>query len=111
IEYARKMESGLENQCWRDSWDSICFSNGSLAPLPRATSDLQGYAYDAKVRSARMAREIWGDADLASRLEAQAADLKRRFNEDFWVKHRGYFALALDGTKRQVDSLTSNIGH
>jgi len=111
IEYERRMESGLDNQCWKDSWDSIAFSDGTIAPLPRATCEIQGYAYDAKRRSARLAREVWDDPVLADKLESQAADLKRRFNQDFWIEDRQFFALALDGEKRQVDSLSSNIGH
>jgi glycogen debranching enzyme len=111
VEYERRRETGLENQCWKDSWDSIRFRDGALAPLPRATCEIQGYVYDAKRRAARLAREFWKDAELAARLEREAADLKRRFNDDFWVKDRGFFALALDGKKRQADCLTSNIGH
>ncbi len=112
IEYERRnTKTGLENQCWKDSWDSIVFADGTLAPLPRATCELQGYAYDAKVRLARLAREIYGDERWADELERSAAALKRRFNEDFWIPERGFFALALDGQKRKVDSLTSNIGH
>jgi glycogen debranching enzyme len=112
VEYERRnKESGLENQCWKDSWDSIAFADGTLAPTPRATCELQGYAYDAKVRTAHLAREGWGDVALAERLEKSAAQLKRRFNEDFWIPERGFFALALDGRKRKVDALTSNIGH
>ena len=112
VEYERRnKETGLENQCWKDSWNSILYSDGRLASLPRATCELQGYTYDAKVRCARLARDIWGDAALADRLEREAADLKKRFNDDFWLEDRGYYALALDGEKKQVDSLTSNIGH
>ena len=111
IEYARKMETGLENQCWKDSWNSILFADGSLSKLPRATCEIQGYTYDAKRRCARLAREIWGDPTLADRLEGEAAELKRRFNQDYWIPDRQFFALALDGSGRQVDSLTSNIGH
>jgi len=112
IEYDRRnKETGLENQCWKDSWDSIRFSDGSIAPLSRATCEIQGYAYDAKIRCARLAREIWNDPDLAKKLEKEAAELKKRFNKDFWLPKRKFFALALDGKKRQVDSLTSNIGH
>jgi glycogen debranching enzyme len=82
-----------------------------MSKLPRACCEIQGYVYDAKVRSARLAREVWDDPELANRLEREAAELKRRFNEDFWVADREFFALALDGDNRQVDSLTSNIGH
>ncbi len=112
ISYQRRNEkTGLENQCWKDSWDSISYADGRLAGFPRATCELQGYAYDAKVRGARLAREIWKDDEFADALEKQAADLKRRFNRDFWIADDEYFALALDADGSQVDSLSSNIGH
>src|SRR5262245_39937986 len=111
VEYERKTDLGLENQCWKDSWNSILFADGTLAPTPRATCEIQGYVYDAKKRSARLARTIWGDEKLAHKLELEAAALKQRFNRDFWIEDRQFFALALDGSKRKVDSLTSNIGH
>ena len=107
----RNQETGLENQCWKDSWDSISYHDGTLPGFPRATCELQGYAYDAKVRGARLARHFWHDPEFAGKLEKEAADLKRRFNRGFWVKNGGYFAIALDTDGRQVDSLTSNIGH
>ncbi len=107
----RNTASGLENQCWKDSWDSISYRNGDLPGFPRATCELQGYAYDAKVRGARLARQVWKDTALANRLEKEAADLKRRFNRDFWVEDGQYFAIALDADGRQVDALTSNNGH
>jgi glycogen debranching enzyme len=111
VEYERNTESGLENQCWKDSWNSIVYADGTLSSLPRATCEIQGYVYDAKVRGARLARQFWGDPILAGRLEHQAAALKEQFNRDFWLPERQFFALALDGDKRPVDSLTSNIGH
>ena len=107
----RNASTGLENQCWKDSWDSISYRNGDLPGFPRATCELQGYAYDAKVRGARLARLVWRDDAFADRLEREAASLKRRFNRDFWVKDGQYFAVALDNDGRQVDSLTSNNGH
>lgn len=112
ISYQRRnLKEGLENQCWKDSWDSICYRDGRLPGFPRATCELQGYAYDAKLRGARLAREFWHDPAYADRLEREAADLKRRFNRDFWIADREYFALALDADGTQVDALSSNIGH
>jgi glycogen debranching enzyme len=111
IEYETRSPKGLGNQCWKDSFDSIAFADGTLAKTPIATCELQGYAYDAKLRTARLAREVWDDPGWADELEHQAAQLKRRFNHDFWMPKRQAFALALDRDKRQVDSLTSNIGH
>jgi glycogen debranching enzyme len=112
ISYERRnKDTGLENQCWKDSWDSISYHDGRLPGFPRATCELQGYAYDAKLRGARLAREFWGDPAYAERLEREAADLKDRFNRDFWVDDGGFYALALDGDGAQVDALSSNIGH
>jgi len=112
VEYERRnKEHGIQNQCWKDSWDSIRFSDGSIASAPLATCEIQGYVYDAKRRAARLARDFWGDPDTATRLEREAADLKQRFNRDYWIPEKQFFALALDAEKRKVDSLTSNIGH
>src|SRR5438105_1578680 len=111
VVYQRHMETVLENQCWKDSWNSILFADGSNSKLPRATAEIQGYVYDAKLRGARMARLFWNDAALADRLQREAEDLKRRFNRDYWLEDREFFALAIDGDGRKVDSLTSNIGH
>jgi glycogen debranching enzyme len=107
----RNEQTGLENQCWKDSWDSISYRDGRIPGFPRATCEIQGYAYDAKIRGARLARSIWNDPAFADRLEEEAAQLKRRFNRDFWVADEGYFALALDPEGHQVDSLASNNGH
>jgi glycogen debranching enzyme len=111
LEYQRRnLDSGLENQGWKDSWDSIVYPDGELASLPRATCELQGYAYDARLRTARLAREVWLDTATAVRLERDAADLKARFNSDFWVAEGAFFALALDGDKHPVPTLASNMG-
>jgi glycogen debranching enzyme len=112
VSYQRRNEAtGLENQCWKDSWDSISYRDGRLPGFPRATCELQGYAYDAKMRAARLARSVWNDPKFAEELERQAADLKARFNRDFWVEDGEFFAVALDRDGAQVDSLTSNNGH
>jgi glycogen debranching enzyme len=112
ISYQRRnTKNGLENQCWKDSWNAICYHDGRLPDFPRATCELQGYAYDAKMRTARLARTFWNDPAYADRLESEAADLRQRFNRDFWVTDGEYIAIALDGDGRQVDALSSNMGH
>jgi glycogen debranching enzyme len=112
VEYARRnVETGLLNQCWKDSWDSMQFADGTLAQGPIATCEIQGYSYAARRGCARLAREVWGDPRLARRLDQQADDLRGRLRRDFWMPERGCHALALDGDKRQVDGLSSNIGH
>jgi glycogen debranching enzyme len=111
LEYKKKSKEGLDNQCWKDSWNSIQFSNGKIAKPPIAACEVQGYAYDAKVRIAEIAKEVWREKSLAKKLLDEANDLKELFNEKFWIEEKGYYALALDNEKKQVDSLTSNIGH
>jgi glycogen debranching enzyme len=112
VEFQRRASFGPEVQSWKDSDDSQRFSDGTIATGAIAAVEVQGYVYDAKRRVAELAREVWRDRSMADRLEAEADELHRRFNEVFWIEERGgYYALALDGEKRQVDSLTSNIGH
>ncbi len=111
LEFRTRSPVGLINQGWKDSWNSSLFADGRLAEPPIALCEVQGYAYDARMRTALLARLAWGDPALVGRLETEAAELRRRFNVDFWSARRGHFVHALDGEKRQVDALTSNIGH
>jgi glycogen debranching enzyme len=112
VEYRRRSSHGLVHQSWKDSDGSQRFHDGSEARGPIAPCEVQGYVYDAKRRVAELAREVWRDRALAERLEADAAALRERFDEAYWCEERGgFYALALDGDKRRVDSLTSNIGH
>lgn len=112
IEYLRRAPAGARNHCWKDSEDSIRFADGRLAEGPIAVCEAQGYAYAARLRMAEVAQQIWGDAPLARRLTDDARRLFGRFNEQFWIDRRGgYYALALDGNKTPVDSVTSNLGH
>jgi glycogen debranching enzyme len=111
VEYSRKVDSGLANQSWKDSGDSQRFQDGSFATPPIAAVEVQGYVYDAKRGLAQLAREVWRDKPLAERLEREADELRARFDESFWVDGRGFYALALDGEKRLVDSRASNMGH
>ena len=108
----RNEETGLENQCWKDSWDSISYRDGTAARLP--ARDLRAAGLRLRRQDARRppgARRSGRTRRSPTRLEQQAADLKRRFNRDFWVEDGEYFALALDADGSQVDALTSNIGH
>ena len=111
IEYHRRSKHGLESQSWKDSWDSMRFHDGTVARTPIATAEVQGYAYDARLRTAELARRVWRDDALASALEAEAAELRDRFDTEFFNEDGGYYVLGLDQDKRQIDSLCSNIGH
>lgn len=113
VEFQRRSPRGLDVQCWKDSWDAIRFHDGTLAEGPLAVAEVQGYAYAARMRTAELARRVWNDAALADRLERDASELRRRFDEQFWIQRNGigYYALALDGNKHTVDALSSNTGH
>jgi len=111
IEYIRSRERGLENQGWKDSVDGIQFADGRLAAPPIALCEVQGYAYDAAVRGAQLLH-AFGRPGTEDWL-AWATELRDRFRAAFWVDGPDgrYPALALDGDKRQVDVVASNMGH
>ena len=109
VEYCRLNDHGLLNQGWKDSWDGINFADGTLAEPPIALCEVQALVYSALQARAWMAYD-GGDAGLAAQLTDEAAALKKRFNEAFWLPERGYFAVALDGRKRPVDACASNMG-
>jgi glycogen debranching enzyme len=110
VEYERLNDRGLLNQGWKDSWDGINFADGRMAEPPIALCEVQAYVYAAYLARAWMAYDA-GDTALATELADRAAQLKKQFNEQFWIPERGYYAVALDGKKRQVDACASNMGH
>jgi glycogen debranching enzyme len=110
VEYERLSPHGLVNQGWKDSPDAIAFADGTLAKTPIALCEVQGYTYAAWRARAEIASHL-GDKETAERCNEKARLLKRTFNERFFISGSGCFALALDGSKRQVDAITSNIGH
>lgn len=110
VEYQRLNDQGLINQGWKDSWDAINFADGRMAEGPIALCEVQAYVYTAYLGRAWMAYDA-GDPALGNELADCAAQLKKQFNEQFWIPERGYYAIALDGKKRQVDACASNMGH
>ena len=110
VEYGRRTTSGLLNQGWKDSHDAIRDRRGTLAKLPVALVEVQGYVFDAKRRMAALARSR-GEHELAVRLDAEAEALRARFEDAFWLDDVGFYAMALDGAKRPADAIGSNAGH
>ena len=98
------------NQGWKDSWDGVPFADGSQPKAPIALAEVQGYVYAAYLARAYFALEV-GDDAVYTKFRDKAAALKQRFNEAFWMPEVGYYAMALDADKRQVDGIGSNIGH
>ena len=108
-EYQTRSTAGYENMAWKDSGDSVMYPDGTLVRGPKALCELQGYVYDAWLRMA----EIYDELDnkrRASQLRKKAALLFKKFNEVFWDEKSGFYAYALDGDKKKVLSVASNVG-
>jgi glycogen debranching enzyme len=110
VEYLRQSPTGLIQQGWKDSHDSVFHSDGTLAEGSIALCEIQGYVYAAWRGASRLAR-LTGRSTLADSLAAKAEALRARFEEVFWCADRGTYALAIDGAKRPCQVLASNAGH
>jgi len=110
VEYLCRSAGGICNQGWKDSHDSVVHADGRIAEPPIALAEVQAYVYMAKERMADVYLTLGRERD-ADRLIGQAEELRRRFNEAFWMEDERYFAGALDADKRQVRTVTSNPGH
>jgi glycogen debranching enzyme len=109
-EYQTRSPVGYENMGWKDSGEAVMYEDGSLVRGPKALCELQGYVYDAWLRMAQVFDAL-DKPDRAAALRAKAAKLFAAFNESFWDEARGIYAYTLDGDKRPVFSLASNLGH
>src|ERR1700752_3293866 len=110
IEYARQSDTGLAQQGWKDSWDSLVHEDGALARPPIALCEVQAYAYAAWIGAAALAAAR-GDAEQAERWRQRASALQHAFEQAFWLEDLGTYALALDGDKQPCRVRTSNAGH
>jgi len=109
IEYQSSAEKGLINQGWKDSGDGIVDADGNLAKPPISLVEVQGYCYLAKLSIANLFERV-GDTDLADRLRSEADKLKNRFNKDFWIDDKNFFALALESENKPAAVISSNPG-
>jgi glycogen debranching enzyme len=110
IEYARRSDSGLIQQGWKDSWDSVFHADGSLAEPPIALCEIQGYAFAAWNGAAALA-DARGDHEQAEQWRRRARSLQSAFERAFWCDSLGSYALALDARKQPCQVPTSNPGH
>ncbi|HSL77071.1 MAG TPA: glycogen debranching N-terminal domain-containing protein [Candidatus Limnocylindrales bacterium] len=109
-EYQTRSTHGFYNQGWKDAGDAIVEADGTLAPLPIGTCELQGYVFDAKTRMAEIYEVLGRDKD-ARRLRREAQRLYERVNEAFWWEEEGTYYLGLNGRKEGIRSVASNAGH
>ena len=110
IEYARRSPTGLVQQGWKDSQDSIFHEDGSLAEPPIALCEVQAYVFAARRAAAGLA-EMLDRHDQAATLRRQAEQLREAFEERFWCEDRSTYAIALDGHKQPCRVRSSNAGH
>src|ERR1700739_2529164 len=108
-EYAAQTDHGLVQQGWKDSSDSVFYSDGRLAVGPIALCEVQAYVFAAKNGISTVAADL-GHKELAERLRTQTTDLRAKFQSMFWSDELGMFALALDGEKKQCRVRSSNAG-
>ena len=101
---------GYENMGWKDAGDAVLYPDGSMVTNPKALCELQGYVYAAWTGMAEVYAAL-GHPARAAELSAKAAALYNRFNDVFWNEDDGFYAFALDGDKRPVRTVASNVGH
>jgi glycogen debranching enzyme len=95
------------NQAWKDSDDAIVDAQGRNRNPPHAAAEIQGYCYLAFISAAEIAIAL-GKVREAREYFKEASDLKKRFNQAFWMPEKNYFALALDRQGKQIDAIASN---
>lgn len=109
-EYQTRSPQGYENMGWKDAGDSVVNTDGTQVRGPKALCELQGYTYDAWLRMAN-AFQYFGRPEAAKKLRQKAAELRQQFEQLFWCEETGFYAYALDGDKKQVQTIASNPGH
>jgi glycogen debranching enzyme len=109
ISYQRGADTGLSNQGWKDSEDSIFHADGRFPQGPIALLEVQGYAYAAWQAMADLAKTL-GD-DRQAEWVARAEDVRALVEDRFWMEDEGFYAIALDGDGAQCRAIGSNAGH
>jgi len=113
VAYCSESSKGISNQGWKDSGNSVVHRSGDFAEPPIALVEVQGYVYQAKTSLAMIFRKL-GSGDWtawAEQLEAEAEELRQRFERSYWLEQERYYALALDKDGQPVETVTSNPGH
>jgi glycogen debranching enzyme len=109
-EYQTRSPQGYENMGWKDAGDAVVYPDGTLVRGPKALCELQGYTFDAWMRSAELFDAL-GEPEQAAALRAKAARLQARFEDRFWCEDIGSYVFALDRDKQTVRTIASNPGH
>jgi glycogen debranching enzyme len=111
VDYARGAETGLANQGWKDSEDSVFDASGHDAQGPVALVEVQGYVYAAFQAMAELAARRGAPPNESDAWRDKAARLQVAVEERFWVEELGTYAIALDGRGQPCRVRSSNPGH
>ncbi len=110
LTYGGRGDTALSNQGWKDSGNCIVYSNGELARGPIAVCEAQGYLFAAWFKLAKVASKL-GYKSMGRDLTLKAIALKNRFNRQFYMADKAFYAIALDGAAKRCDVVSSNPGH
>lgn len=110
LDYARGESTGLSNQGWKDSEDSVFHADGQFPPGPISLVEVQGYAFAAFNAMAGLAR-LRHEDDLAKHWDARAERMRAAVEEHFWMASRGFYGIAMDGAGSLCEVRSSNPGH
>ncbi|RUV97843.1 amylo-alpha-1,6-glucosidase [Mesorhizobium sp. M1A.F.Ca.IN.022.07.1.1] len=110
VTYQRAAESGLANQGWKDSVDSVFHADGRMPKGPIALVEVQGYVFAAYRGLAALARRRGEFAD-AEHWENRAEEMRIAVERDFWIEDLNFYAIAIDGEGQPCKVRTSNAGH
>ena len=110
VSYARAEQTGLANQGWKDSDDSIFHADGRFPLGPIALVEVQGYAYAAMRVMAELA-ERRGEARAAMHWRLRGDSLRAELEARFWMDEHKYYGIAEDGEGQLCRVLASNPGH
>ena len=110
VEYLCRSTRGIRNQGWKDSADSATHRDGRKAEPPVALAEVQAYVFAAWTSAADLF-DLYGEPGRAAALRAKAAELRTRFQDEWWSEVDQFYAMALDAEKAPVTTVSSNVGH
>ncbi|MEX1033572.1 MAG: glycogen debranching N-terminal domain-containing protein [Cellvibrionaceae bacterium] len=110
LDYASGEASGLRNQGWKDSEDSIFHADGNFPPSPIALVEVQGYKFAALLSMAALCKRR-RDYETSGQWKKKAETMRDAVEKAFWMDDKCFYALALDANRNPCRVRSSNAGH
>lgn len=107
--YQTRSQQGEKNQGWKDSGDAIVYPDGSQVEDPLGTCEMQAFVYASKLHFSEL---LWwtGEKELAEKFYKESQELKKKFNDVFWMEEEGYIAMGIDFKGQTIKSIASDPG-